>query len=229
MSNEIALPDTTELTNRADDLIASVGRAEINSPENENKGGDLLKMLKTIVKSAEDDRTSITGPINASLKLINAKYKEITNPVNAAIKVLNKKMVDYKLEQQRIAQEKERIEREEREAKVLEKAAELESQGKDEAAAEVVEAAEVASETTQTEASKSSVRSDYGATTTMTDKWSAEVVDIRILCKAVAEGKADIDCVLPNMPVLNKLAKSMKSDMNISGVTSVNNPILTSR
>lgn len=229
MSNEIALPDTTELTNRADDLIASVGRAVIDSPENENKGGDLLKMLKTIVKGAEDDRKKITGPINASLKLINAKYKEITNPVEAAIKELGKKMVAYKQEQQRIAQEKEQVEREKREAEALEKAAQLEAAGKDEAATELVEAAEAASEATQVDANKSTVRSDFGATTTMTDKWSAEMVDIRILCKAVADGKIDANCVLPNMPVLNKIAKALKDDMDVPGVTSVNNPVLTSR
>jgi len=229
MEQEYKVPDTTEITARADDLISAVSRAVIDSPQTEDKGGDLLKMLKNIKNNAEDDRKSITGPINVALKAINAKYKLITNPVDMAIKELNRKMVDYKMEIRRIAQENERIEREKREAEALEKAAELEANGKNEAAEELVGAAESASDKTQDDVNKSTVRSEYGATTTMTDKWSAEVPDIRLLCKAVAEGKADIDCVMPNMPHLNKLAKSMKDDMDILGVTSVNNPVLTSR
>lgn len=227
--NDINLPDTTELTNRADDLISSVGRAVIDSPENENKGGDLLKMLKTIIKKAEDDRKAIVKPINDSVKLINVKYKEITNPVDQAIKDLTKKLTDYKLEQQRIAREKEEAERQKREAKALEEAAKLEAQGKDGAAEELVEAAEKASETTQNEVNKSTVRSDLGAVTTMKDNWSANLVDIRLLCQAIAKGDVPAEYVMANMPALNKLAKAQKDDMNIPGVEAVNNPVLASR
>jgi hypothetical protein len=226
---DINLPDTTELTNRADDLISSVGRAVIDSPENENKGGDLLKMLKTIIKKANDERTSIVKPINDSVKMINQKYKGITDPVNQAVKDLTKKLTDYKLEQQRIAREKEEQERKEREAKALEEAARLEEQGKSDAAEELVEAAEKASETTQKEVSKSTVRSDFGAVTTMKDNWSASLVDIRILCHAVAKGEVSPDLITANMPALNKLAKAQKDDMNIPGVEAVNNPVLSSR
>lgn len=227
--NIIETPDTTEISTRAEDLIASVGRAVIDSPETENKGGDLLKMLKTIKAKAEEDRKTITGPINAALKAINAKYKLVTVPVDGAIKDLNQKMVTYKMEVQRKIQEQERIEREKREAEALEKAAELEADGKDEAASELVEMAENASEKTQEAVKSQTVRSDHGATTTMTDKWSAQVVDLRALCQAIVDGKADVNCVMENQPHLNKLAKSMKDELKIPGVAAVNNPVLTSR
>jgi hypothetical protein len=229
MEQMIKQPDTSAIANRADDLIASVGRAVVDSPENDNKAGDLLKMLKSIKKQAEDDRKAITGPINQAIKTINQKYKLITDPVDKAIKDLSGKMVAYKQEVQRIAREKEEQARKEREAKALEEAAKLEEQGKTEAAEEVVEAAESASEKTQAEASKSTVRSDYGATTTMKDNWSAEVVDIRILCHAIAKGDVPPEYVTANMPALNKVAKAEKDNMNVPGVEAVNNPTLASR
>lgn len=227
--SQITIPDTTELLNRADDLIASVGRAVIDSPENENKGGDLLKMLKNIIKMAEDERKSIVKPINDSVKMINDKYKAITGPVDQAIKDLTQKLTSYKLEQQRIAREKEEAERREREAKALEEAAKLEEQGKAAAAMELVEAAEKASEVTKKEATVSTVRSDFGAVTTMRDNWSARIDDVRMLCLAVAKGEVSEECVTPNMPFLNKQAKTQKESLNINGVTAVNNPTLASR
>jgi hypothetical protein len=50
------------------------------------------------------------------------------------------------------------------------------------------------------------------------ERWYATVTDIKTLCKAVAEGKASPECVLPNMPVLNKLAVALKRSMNVPGV-----------
>ena len=42
--------------------------------------------------------------------------------------------------------------------------------------------------------------------------WSAEVRDLRLLCRAVADGKVSPDAVLPNMPFLNKIAKAHHSE-----------------
>ena len=48
--------------------------------------------------------------------------------------------------------------------------------------------------------------------------WSAEVTDIKALCRAVADGKASTECVMANMPVLNRMASALKATMNIPGV-----------
>lgn len=51
--------------------------------------------------------------------------------------------------------------------------------------------------------------------------WSAECVDVVVLCRAVSEGKASRECVLPNMPALNKMATALKNTMNIPGIRAV--------
>ena len=50
------------------------------------------------------------------------------------------------------------------------------------------------------------------------ESWSAEMVDLKMLVKAVAEGKQPITFLLPDMTVLNGLARSLKGAMNIPGV-----------
>ena len=42
--------------------------------------------------------------------------------------------------------------------------------------------------------------------------WSAEVKDIRLLCRAVADGKVSAEAVLPNMVFLNRIAKAHKAE-----------------
>ena len=53
------------------------------------------------------------------------------------------------------------------------------------------------------------------------EMWSAECFDIVALCKAIAEGKASKELVMPNGPALNKLATALKSTLNIPGVRAV--------
>jgi hypothetical protein len=48
--------------------------------------------------------------------------------------------------------------------------------------------------------------------------WSAEVDDFRALVEAVAEGKAPLNVLLPNMPALNDLARSQRSALALPGV-----------
>ena len=42
--------------------------------------------------------------------------------------------------------------------------------------------------------------------------WSAEVKDLRLLCRAVADGKVSTEAVLPNMVFLNRIAKAHKTE-----------------
>ena len=51
--------------------------------------------------------------------------------------------------------------------------------------------------------------------------WAAEVTSLMALVKAVAEGKQPISLLEPNMPVLNGLARSLKSTWVCPGVRAV--------
>jgi hypothetical protein len=61
-------------------------------------------------------------------------------------------------------------------------------------------------------------------TTYMKDSWSAQVINLRALCLAVAEGAAPEELVMPNQVALNFLARSAKSTLTIPGVAAVNTP-----
>ena len=54
-----------------------------------------------------------------------------------------------------------------------------------------------------------------------TTRYVAEVFDMKLLCIAVASGKASIELIQPNMSALNKMASAMRETMNIPGVRAV--------
>lgn len=51
--------------------------------------------------------------------------------------------------------------------------------------------------------------------------WSAEVVDVRLLCKAVADGVVPASFVKGNEPILNSVARADKEKFNVPGVRAV--------
>jgi len=50
------------------------------------------------------------------------------------------------------------------------------------------------------------------------ERWSAQVVSLKELARAVADGKQPEALLLPNMPALNGLARSLKGAMSVPGV-----------
>lgn len=53
----------------------------------------------------------------------------------------------------------------------------------------------------------------------ITPRWKVEEVDIKALCKAVADGLVSSELIEANMTALNKMASSMKEFMKVPGVT----------
>jgi hypothetical protein len=51
--------------------------------------------------------------------------------------------------------------------------------------------------------------------------WSAEVVDLKALCRAIADGKAPENLVAADMKVLGQLARALKSAFNVPGCRAV--------
>lgn len=67
------------------------------------------------------------------------------------------------------------------------------------------------------------------AGTSKREIWSAEVTDLMVLVKAVAEGAAPISVLDANMKVLNGLAKSLRAELNIPGVKAVSKESMSVR
>lgn len=63
----------------------------------------------------------------------------------------------------------------------------------------------------------------------MRDAWSAEVIDLKALCKAIGAGKASLELVKPNMVTLNHLARAQKQTLHVPGVKAVCGTVVSSR
>ena len=59
--------------------------------------------------------------------------------------------------------------------------------------------------------------------------WKAELVDIKALCKAVADGTWPVNLVAANMPALNQMARAAKNNLNIPGVRAISEQVVSRR
>jgi len=154
-------------------------------------------------------------PAVQAAHLAHKKIKDVENmvdlPLSNSLDILDPQISRYRVEQEnkrRIEQERiNRQLREQEETNRLNEAEELEKSGKAEEAQAVLEAPIVAPEVILPSTTKVAGISDR-------TYWSAEVFNLKLLCKAIAEGKADPSFVLPNTTALNGMARSMKSAMN---------------
>lgn len=55
----------------------------------------------------------------------------------------------------------------------------------------------------------------------MPETWSAEVIDIKVLCRAIADGQASANLITPNLTALNQMARAMKGTFNVPGCKAV--------
>lgn len=137
--------------------------------------------------------------------------KTVDAPLASALAILDPRISAWRAEQEnqrRIDQEKiNRKLRQDEEDRRLKEAEELEKSGSHEEAARVLEEPIQSPQVVLPSSTKVDGMQDRAY-------WSAEVFDMKKLCKAIAEGKADAALVLPNQPALNGMARGMKNAMN---------------
>lgn len=157
----------------------------------------------------------VIKPAVQAAHLAHKKVKDVENmvdrPLNSALEILDPQISRWRVEQEnqrRIEQEKiNRKLRQDEEDRRIAEAEELEKSGKKEEAEAILEAPIQAPEVVL----PSTTRVDGIADRTY---WSADVFDIVKLCRAVADGKAPLTAVMPNMTLLGGMARSMKASMN---------------
>jgi len=185
--------------------------------------------IKAIDEKLDPKRELAYRAYQEWLKLI----KELKDPYLKAKAYLNGQVTAYHQEIEKKRREEEEIARQtaikeemdrrktEEEARIAQ-AAELEKAGANEEAealvAETVEENQKPIEIYVPPAATPKAELE-GATVKV--YWSAEVTDLRALCRAVAEGKAAIACIEANMTVLNAQARSLKKELNIPGVRAI--------
>jgi len=137
-------PAVIEVTGEITSLERFAANYAVTTPAQYEAGAEDLKRVKAAQKKLEDTRTSITGPINESLKRINAFFKKPADALASIERKIKGALGAFYEEQQRkaraeqaAADEKARKEREALEAKARAAA----ERGKTEKAAELVERA----------------------------------------------------------------------------------------
>jgi colicin import membrane protein len=90
---------------RAQRALANAKDFTVDSQELLDAAGDDLRAVKTLAAQVEEQRTSITVPLNTALKAVNDLFRPAKTYLDEAERVLKGAMVTYTDEQARIARE----------------------------------------------------------------------------------------------------------------------------
>lgn len=226
-----------ELVVRAQGALDTASAIVIDSPELYELAAEELRRIKQLQKVIEEKRTSITGPLNQALKATNAVFKAPAETLDQAETKIKRAMLAWQDVQRRLAekaaQEAAQREAEERArlaaeaaearraaqeaAQAAAQAAEAQDEGKAVAAANEALQAEERAETLATTAAVTTVAPRFeapkAAAGISTRKvYKAEVTDLAELVKAVAEGKAPMQCLVVNETFLRQQANAFKQE-----------------
>jgi len=154
-TNEDAALDVVQ--QRVAEFTAQAQAVEIRNAAEANAATEILSRFAKQKKDAAAERKELVGPLNAHVKLINAKFKDAIAPLDAADQIVRSKVGTYTAEQERVRreeeaqlererQERERKAREERERQEAEARAKREAAEKEAREAEELAKAEASAE-----------------------------------------------------------------------------------
>jgi hypothetical protein len=222
--------DAQDVATRAKQMLALARDFKVTDQASLEAAGEDLKRVKGLARELSEKRLAITRPIDAAKKAVMDFFREPEQFLADAERIIKRGVLAYQDEQDRKAREEQRrleeIARKEQEKlqRQAEKRAERqEAKGNADRAEEIRAAVPVISTPIvvpqPTKVAGIAVR----------ETWSAEVTDIKALCRAVADGAAPANLVEPNMKVLNTLARSLKAEMRFPGVRAVSEKGLSAR
>lgn len=191
---------------------------------------DFFLTIKALRKKISDTFDPIISKAYAAHQEAIKQKKGIELPLIVAENYLNLQITDYKRGQDRLRAEEEeknrleaiRIEAEKRQKEENERLAQatiLEASGAHEEAESLInEAIEEKEKPIEPYIPPPATPKIELNGATMKMYYSAKVINLEKLIKAVAEGKAPVNSLEPNMTVLNGLARSLKKEMKLDGV-----------
>lgn len=215
-----------EVEQKALTIVDQARAVRVTDVESYTAAGQLWQSIGEMIKEVRDTFDPIcTAAFNAHREA-TARRAKFLDPLTSAQRSVKKLMSDYDAEQERIRKAEEvrlaEIARKEEEERRLQEAIAAEEEAKrkgattEEAEAEAEAIIEQPVYVPPLVVPKATPKLQGGPV--YREVWAAEVIDIKALCRAVADGKASPECVMANMPALNRLAVALKATMNIPGV-----------
>lgn len=196
-------------------LVKAKGLAAIETADDAELAVQLGRLLQAGTKDGEELFTLVKRQCDALKKPVLDQEKAFSDPLENEKKRLGVLLTGWNQKQAQIREEEERKQREaaEKQARedMLSRAIELEQAGDSEAAEAVLEQPVYAPVVTPSYAPArvSGQVSRMG--------YSATVVDLKALVKAVADGSAPLACIVPDMSYINAKARLDKDGFILPG------------
>ena len=218
-------PEQSALSEAADRVLIVAKSFVIDSPDMATIAAEELAKIKGHIKRLDDERKSITKPMDEAKKNVMDIYKPALETFGQAETFLKQAILNFQQEEDRKARiaaaERERIAAAER-AKLEVKAEKLEARGKDSSAvrlqAELVSVAPVVTPA-PVKLSGTSSRS----------VWKAKVTDKLALVKYIAENPSWLHLLDVSESAIGAQAKAMKTASPIPGLEFYEEKVLSAR
>ncbi len=196
---------------------------DITTEENLADVGDLVKMLNGRRTKLEDKRKSLVGPLNKVVKDINELFKKPRDRIDEIVGFAKKHMNNFVRAQQAIADAKAKRERDDaaKEREEAEKLAasmrKMSGSAGEETAEVIVQQAEKRVEKAAAPARVAISRGRQSSVSTA-KTWAVEIMDIKLLALAVAEGRLPVTMIEPNMRALIAAGRTGGVEKEVDGV-----------
>lgn len=204
---KIATPDNAPML-AAEAALHEAESMTISSPSQLMAATETLKGIKRKWKEIEATRKSLVAPLDEGRERIQAFFRPPLDFLASAEGIYKSKITAYQSEERRIALEIARKETERLRKLDEAKAKRAEASGNTGRAEELRERAIIVPVVPTTKLAGTSTR----------ELWSAELLDIKALCAAIADGKAPADMVTFNQSAGNRLASALKDAADVPGV-----------
>ena len=208
-------PAQQDLENTQNYYTRMVERFIVDSPMMYELGVTELKKIKAKKTELDNQRKSITAPMDLAKKVVMDLYRPTVEALDYSENTLKTKLMAFDEEQQAIQRQRQaeaEVEAERQRAQLAEQAQQAEQSGDTIMAEALLETACVV----VAPVVGKDVPKVAGVSTRVT--WRAEVTDKLSLIKFIAENPQFIDMLDANQSALNKFAGAMKSNANIGGV-----------
>lgn len=210
---EVVRMESTDALGTARDLAAA-----IKDDSSYEEAATYRKTLKMAKDEALERLEAVRKPTYAAYQEILRLIKEVVAPYDGALAALDQPLISYHNARERLRKEAEdaaaaAAKKLVEDAQVA-RAAAAEVAGDTEKAAAIMEQPTIVPKVILPAAAKPEGQA-------IRTTWTAEVVDLKVLLGAIVAGRAPLDTIEPNLPVLNALARASKENLAIPGVRAV--------